>query len=232
MASVRSFSVSSDAAGVFFGCAPPAVRDCPEAFAFGGIPASAGIFPVTFLSAISAFLIIFSGCAIDSNELYEWLDDNPGIAAYPLEYVNRPYVISQIDNMVSINSCVAVDLYGQVAAESSGSRQISGTGGQLDFLIGASGSRGGKAFICMSSTHTDRNGVKHSRVKPQFNGDIITSPRSQVYFLATEYGVINLEGRSTWERAEALISIAHPDFRDMLIKEAQERKIWRRSNKR
>ena len=131
--------------------------------------------------------------------------------------------------MVSINSC---DLYGQVAAESSGSRQISGTGGQLDFLIGASGSRGGKAFICMSSTHTDRNGVKHSRVKPQFNGDIITSPRSQVYFLATEYGVINLEGRSTWERAEALISIAHPDFRDMLIKEAQERKIWRRSNKR
>lgn len=172
------------------------------------------------------------GCAIGSNELYEWLDDNPGIAAYPLEYVNRPYVISQIDNMVSINSCVAVDLYGQVAAESSGSRQISGTGGQLDFLIGASGSRGGKAFICMSSTHTDRNGVKHSRVKPQFNGDIITSPRSQVYFLATEYGVINLEGRSTWERAEALISIAHPDFRDMLIKEAQERKIWRRSNKR
>jgi len=172
------------------------------------------------------------GCAIGSNELYEWLDDNPGIAAYPLEYVNRPYVISQIDNMVSINSCVAVDLYGQVAAESSGSRQISGTGGQLDFLIGASGSRGGKAFICMSSTHTDRNGMKHSRVKPQFNGDIITSPRSQVYFLATEYGVINLEGRSTWERAEALISIAHPDFRDMLIKEAQERKIWRRSNKR
>lgn len=172
------------------------------------------------------------GCAIGSNELYEWLDDNPGIAAYPLEYVNRPSVIAQIDNVVSINSCVAVDLYGQVAAESSGVRQISGTGGQLDFLIGASASRGGKAFICMSSVHTDRYGQKHSRIMPQFNGDIITSPRSQVYFLATEYGVINLEGRSTWERAEALISIAHPDFRDMLIREAQERKIWRRSNKR
>ena len=172
------------------------------------------------------------GCAMGSEELYEWLDDNHGIAAYPLEYVNRPSIISQIDNMVSINSCVAVDLYGQVAAESSGSRQISGTGGQLDFLIGASASRGGKAFICMPSTHTDRHGVVHSRIRPQFNGDIITSPRSQVYFLATEYGVINLEGRSTWERAEALISIAHPDFREELIKEAEERKIWRRSNKR
>ena len=172
------------------------------------------------------------GCAIGSNRLYEWIDDNPGVAAFPLEYVNQPNVIAQIDNMVSINSCVAVDLYGQVAAESNGARQISGTGGQLDFLTGASASRGGKAFICMSSVHIDRYGVPHSRVKPQFNGDIVTSPRSQVYFLATEYGVINLEGRSTWERAEAIISIAHPDFRDELIREAQERKIWRKSNKR
>lgn len=172
------------------------------------------------------------GCAIGSRELYEWLDDNHGVAAYPLEYVNRPSVIAQIDNMVSINSCVAVDLYGQVAAESSGARQISGTGGQLDFLIGASASKGGKAFICMSSVYRDKSGRLHSRVKPQFDGDIITSPRSQVYFLATEYGVINLEGRSTWERAESLISIAHPDFRDMLIREAEQRKIWRRSNRR
>ena len=171
------------------------------------------------------------GCAIGSNALYEWLDDNPGVAAYPLEYVNRPSVIAQIDNMVSINSCVAVDLYGQVAAESSGVRQISGTGGQLDFLIGASASRGGKAFICMSSVYVDKDGQTHSRVCPQFNGDIITSPRSQVYFLATEYGVVNLEGRSTWERAEALVSIAHPAFRDYLIKEAEKRKIWRRSNR-
>lgn len=172
------------------------------------------------------------GCAIGSAELFEWLEDNHGVAAYPLEYVNRPSIIAQIDNMVSINSCVAVDLYGQVAAESAGARQISGTGGQLDFLIGASASRGGKAFICMSSTYEDKDGRLHSRVRPQFNGDIITSPRSQVYFLATEYGIINLEGRSTWERAEGLISIAHPAFRDMLIREAEERKIWRRSNKR
>ena len=172
------------------------------------------------------------GCAIGSKELYEWLDDNPGIAAYPLEYVNRPGVIAQLDNMVSINSCVAVDLYGQVAAESSGNRQISGTGGQLDFLAGASASRGGKAFICMSSVYTGKDGIVHSRILPQFNGDIITSPRSQVYFIVTEYGVINLEGKSTWERAEDLISIAHPDFRDELIKEAEKRKIWRKSNKR
>ena len=134
--------------------------------------------------------------------------------------------------MVSINSCVAVDLYGQVAAETVGSRQISGTGGQLDFLTGASASRGGKAFICMSSVFEDEKGERHSRILPQFNGDVITSPRSQVYFIATEYGVVNLEGRSTWERSERLISIAHPDFRDELIKEAEERKIWRRSNKR
>lgn len=172
------------------------------------------------------------GCAVGSSALYEWLDDNPGVAAYPLEYVNRPSIIAQIDNMVSINSCVAIDLYGQVAAETSGSRQISGTGGQLDFLIGASASKGGKAFICMSSVYVDKYGETHSRILPQFNGDIITSPRSQVYFLATEYGVINLEGRSTWERAEAIISIAHPAFRDYLIKEAEKRKIWRRSNRK
>ena len=104
------------------------------------------------------------GCAIGSNALYEWLDDNPGVAAYPLEYVNRPSVIAQIDHMVSINSCVAVDLYGQVAAESSGVRQISGTGGQLDFLIGASASRGGKAFICMSSVYVDKDGQKKTPV--------------------------------------------------------------------
>jgi acyl-CoA hydrolase len=84
----------------------------------------------------------------------------------------------------------------------------------------------------MNSTYKDKQGRLHSRVLPEFNGDIITSPRSQVYFLATEYGVINMEGKSTWERAEDLISIAHPDFRDELIKEAQKKKIWRKSNKR
>ena len=167
-----------------------------------------------------------------SEELYEWLDDNPGVAAYPLEYVNRPFTIAQLDNMVSINSCVAVDLYGQVAAESAGARQISGTGGQLDFLAGASASRGGKAFICMKSTYHDKmDGSVHSRIRPQFDGDIITSPRSPVYFIATEYGVVTLEGMSTWERAELLISIAHPDFREDLIQAAEKQKIWRRTSR-
>lgn len=172
------------------------------------------------------------GVAIGSHALYGWIDENPGLAAYPLSYVNSPGVIERIDNMVSINSCLSVDLYGQVSSESAGIRQISGTGGQLDFLTGAAASRGGKAFICMSSTYLDKRGEKHSRVLPHFGGDIITSPRSQVYYLATEYGVANMVGRSTWERAEQLIALAHPDFREMLIQAAQEQHIWRQSNKR
>jgi len=168
------------------------------------------------------------GCALGSPRLYEWLDDNPSVLAYPLEYVNNPNIIGQIDNMVSINSCISVDLFGQVSAESVGTRQISGTGGQLDFLEGASISRGGKSFICLSSTFIDDKGRKRSCIVPHFSGDIITSPRSQVYFIATEYGVVNLEGAASWERAERLISIAHPDFRDWLTKEAEKMKIWRK----
>ena len=168
------------------------------------------------------------GFAIGSPDLYEWLDDNPSVLALPLEYVNNPNVIGQIDNMVSINSCISVDLFGQVSAESVGTRQISGTGGQLDFLEGASISRGGKSFICLKSTFTDANGVKHSCIVPKFGGDIITTPRSQVYFIATEYGVVNMEGAASWERAERLISIAHPDFREELIEEAKKLKIWRK----
>lgn len=172
------------------------------------------------------------GVAIGSHEMYEWIDENPGIAAYPLSYVNDPEVIGRIDNMLSINSCLEIDLYGQVSSESSGIRQISGTGGQLDFLTGASTSRGGKAFICMSSTYQDKHGVRHSRIVPRFGGDIITSPRSQVYYVATEYGVVNLLGKSTWERAEVIISLAHPDFREALCAAAEAQHIWRRSNRR
>ena len=173
-----------------------------------------------------------AGFAFGTERLYEWLDGNPGIAFCPLEYVNDPAVIGSIDNMISINGCIGVDLYGQVSSESSGTRQISGTGGQLDFLNGASTSRGGKAFLCLPSTYTDKKGVLHSNIKPRFNGEIVTSPRSQVYFIVTEFGAVNLEGRTTWERAEALISIAHPDFRDDLIRAAMTQKIWIRSNRR
>ena len=172
------------------------------------------------------------GLAIGSHEFNEWLNDNPGYVGYPLSYVNDPYVISQNDNMVSINACIGADLYGQISSESSGTRQISGTGGQLDFVCGAQMACGGKAFICMSSTHTDKNGVMHSRIVPTFSGDIITTPRSLAFYVATEYGVVNLAGLTTWERADAMISIAHPDFRDELIKAAEANRIWLPSNKR
>ena len=172
------------------------------------------------------------GMAIGSGELYDWLDHNPGLAIEPLEYVNAPETISLLDNMISINSCISADLYGQVSAESAGFRQISGTGGQLDFLTGAAMSRGGKAFVTMTSSYTDKEGRRRSRILPHFEGDIITDPRSQAYYIVTEYGAVNLVGRSTWERAEMLISIAHPDFRDDLIKAAEKQKIWLPSNKR
>lgn len=173
-----------------------------------------------------------TGIVFGSQDLYDWVDQNPFVTVAPLEYVNAPETIAQLDDMISINSCIAVDLYGQTCAESAGLRHISGTGGQLDYLTGAAMSRGGKAFICMTSSFVDRDGVRRSRIVPHFGGDIITGPRSQAYFIVTEYGVVNLVGRSTWERAELLISIAHPDFREELIAAAQEQKIWRRSNKR
>ncbi len=173
-----------------------------------------------------------AGIVFGSQALYDWADQNPSVVVAPLEYVNAPETIAQLDNMISINSCISVDLYGQTCAESAGLRHISGTGGQLDYLTGAAMSRGGKAFICMTSSFVDKGGVRHSRILPHFGGDIITGPRSQAYYVVTEYGVVNLVGRSTWERAEMLISIAHPDFREELIAAAREQKIWRQSNKR
>ena len=172
------------------------------------------------------------GIGAGTQALYDWIDCNPGVAAYPISYVNNPDVIAQLDNFISLNSCVGIDLYGQVSSESSGTRQISGTGGQVDFLTGATRSRGGKAFICMSSTFTAKDGTVKSRISPYFSaGDIVTSPRSQAFYLATEYGVVNLAGASTWERAEKIISLAAPEFRESLIKSATTQKIWRRSNK-
>jgi acyl-CoA hydrolase len=133
---------------------------------------------------------------------------------------------------VSINACIEVDLFGQVCAESVGTKHISGTGGQLDFVEGAYKSKGGQSFVCMTSTFAAKNG-EVSRIKPTLTpGAIVTDPRTATHNIVTEYGIANLKGKSTWERAEALIAIAHPDFRDELIKNAQEMHIWRRSNKR
>lgn len=168
--------------------------------------------------------------ALGSKELYEWIEQNPGLSSMPVNYTNDPAIIAQLDNFISVNSCLEVDLYGQLSSEASSTRHISGTGGQNDFMNGAYGSRGGKSYICFSSTYTDKNGNIHSRIRAALPpGNIVTAPRTHVHYLVTEWGKINLAGASTWERAEKIISIAHPDFRDELIKEAHTMKIWRKS---
>lgn len=167
-----------------------------------------------------------------SQELYDWVDDNPGLAAFPVNYTNAPDIIAQNDNMVSINSCLEVDLYGQVSSESAGARHISGTGGQVDFATGAFMSKNGKSFICFNSRFNGKDGIKKSRVVPHLpQSEIVTCPRTMVQYLVTEWGKVNLAGRSNWERAELMISIAHPDEREELIRAAERMKIWRKSNK-
>lgn len=175
---------------------------------------------------------VFSICN-GSKELYEFLDHNMDILSAPMSYVNNPSTIRALDHFVSINGCISMDLYGQVCSETAGTRHISGTGGQLDFVTGAFAAEHGQAFLAMPSVHVDKQGVKHSNILPKFTqGDVITTPRTQAPHMVTEYGVAMLSGLPTWQRAEKIISIAHPDFRDELIRAAEEQKIWRRSNKR
>ena len=170
--------------------------------------------------------------AAGTKKLYDYLNDNPECMSAPVDYTNSIATISSIDNFISINNAVDVDLYGQISAESSGIRQISGAGGQLDFVMGAYLSNGGKSFVCLSSTFTNKKGETFSRILPTLhNGSVVTDTRSNAHYIVTEYGMANLKGKSTWERAEALINIAHPDFRDQLIKDAETAHIWRRSNK-
>ena len=149
-----------------------------------------------------------------------------------MHYVNNPETIRQLDDFISINSCIAVDLYGQVCSESAGTRKISGTGGHLDFVTGAYVADHGKAFLAMPSSRVDKQGIRHSNILPKFTaGDIITTPRTQAPYMVTEYGVANLSGLATWQRAEALINIAHPDVREALIQAAEAQRIWRQRNK-
>ena len=175
---------------------------------------------------------VFSICN-GSRALYDFLDHNNAILSAPMAYVNNPATIKELDDFVSINGCIAVDLYGQVSSESAGLRQISGTGGQVDFITGAQEAAHGRAFLAMHSTFTDKNGKLHSNILPHYTaGDIITTPRTQAPNIVTEYGIASLTGRPTWQRAEAIINIAHPDFREELIQAAEAQKIWRQSNKR
>ena len=171
--------------------------------------------------------------AAGSQELYDYIDNNPEMYSASVGYVNDVRTVSALDNFMSINNAVNIDLFGQVNAESAGVKHISGAGGQLDFVLGAYLSRGGKSFICCSSTFTDKAGNLKSRILPVLDsGSIVTDTRTNTHFVVTEYGKVNLKGLSTWQRAEKLISIAHPQFRDELIKDAQKMGIWRASNKR
>lgn len=171
--------------------------------------------------------------AMGTKEMYEFVHNNPLCASYPAEYTNNPAIIAQNEKMVSINNAMEVDLFSQVSSESIGSNHISGTGGQLDFVMGAFNSPGGRSYICLTSTFTDKEGKKYSRIKSTFEpGTVVTLPRSLTHNVVTEYGVAQLKGKSTWGRAEALINIAHPDFRDELIKEAERMKIWSYTNKK
>ena len=170
--------------------------------------------------------------AAGTQKLYDYVNRNPAVMAAPVDYTNDVRVLAQLDNFISINNAIDMDLFGQVNAESAGLKHISGTGGQLDFVMGAYLSKGGKSFICMSSTVTGKDGSVKSRIVPTLTpGSIATDPRSCVQYIVTEHGMINLKGLSTWERAEAIISVADPQFREQLIQDAEKMGIWRKSNK-
>jgi len=157
--------------------------------------------------------------AMGTREMYDFIDDNPSMESYPVSYTNDPAVICQNDNMISINSILEVDLTGQCNAETLGGYQYSGTGGQLDFVRGTFNARGGKSFLAFYST---AKGGAISRVVPRIpEGNVVTTPRMDVHYLVTEYGIVNLKGKSTRERALDIIGIAHPKFRNDLLREAE-----------
>ncbi len=166
--------------------------------------------------------------ALGTKKLYDFIDNNTGCASYPVSYTNCHKNIMAQDRMVAINNAVEVDLYGQVNSESAGFRNISGTGGQQDYTYASYHSKDGASFVCLRSTKEDRDGTVKSRIRPFLDpGSIVTNHRASVHYVVTEYGAVNLKGKSTWERAELLISIAHPDFREELIAHAKEQKIYR-----
>lgn len=167
-----------------------------------------------------------------TKKMYDYMDNNPALMSAPVDYTNDIRVISSIDNFMSINNAVSVDLFGQVNAESAGVKHISGAGGQLDFVLGAYLSKGGKSFICCSSTFKGKDGTLTSRITPTLDpGSIVTDTRANIHYLVTEYGAADLKGLSAWQKTEAIIGVAHPDFREELIAQAEKMKIWRRSNK-
>ena len=161
--------------------------------------------------------------AYGSKRIYDYIDDNPAIEILPVDYVNDPAVICKNDNMISINAALEVDFFGQVCAESVGTKHMSGSGGQIDYVRGACQSKGGKSFIAFTSTA--KCGTI-SKIKPILTpGAICTTSKNDVDYIVTEYGIAHLRGRSLGERTKQLIAIAHPDFRDELTFEAKKRGI-------
>jgi acyl-CoA hydrolase len=157
---------------------------------------------------------------LGSRKMYDTVDGNADFLCCPVDYTNLPHIVMQNDRMVAINNTTQMDLQGQAASESDGFRHISGTGGQLQFVRGAYASKGGKSFICLASTY-DKRGERRSRIVLSLTpGNIVTTPRSDMMYVATEYGMVNLKGKSVPERAMALISLAHPDFREGLERDA------------
>ncbi|GAA0180186.1 acetyl-CoA hydrolase/transferase family protein [Clostridium sediminicola] len=156
-----------------------------------------------------------------TKRLYDFVDNNPLVELYSVDYVNNPCVIMQNDNMVSINSCIQVDLMGQIVSETIGLKQFSGVGGQVDYVRGASMAKNGKSIIAIPSTASKG---KLSRIVPLIDeGSAVTTSRNDVHYIVTEYGIANLRGKTLKDRGRALINIAHPDFRTMLIEEWEKR---------
>jgi 4-hydroxybutyrate CoA-transferase len=152
-----------------------------------------------------------------TRKLYDFVHNNPFVEMHPVHYTNDPYIISQNDNMVSINSCLQVDLLGQAASDTINNVQFSGVGGQVDFVRGAAKSKGGKSILAFPST---AGGSEYSRIVPRLDeGAVVTTSRYDVHYIITEYGIADLRGKSLGERAKQLLSIAHPDFRDQLNRE-------------
>ncbi|OOB78776.1 MAG: 4-hydroxybutyrate CoA-transferase [Epulopiscium sp. Nuni2H_MBin003] len=156
-----------------------------------------------------------------TRRLYDFVDGNPMIEAYPVDYTNNPYNIAKNDNVIAVNACIQVDLMGQVVSDCIGTRQFSGVGGQVDFVRGARLSKGGKAIIAIGSTTADG---KISKIVPFLDhGAAVTTSRTDVDYIVTEYGVARLRGKCLRERAKLLIDIAHPKFRDSLMEEFNKR---------
>lgn len=163
-----------------------------------------------------------------SRELYEFMDHNEMLLSRPFSYVNDPRVICQNKNMVAMVSAMEIDLFGQVFAESIGFKQYSGTGGQMDFIKGAHWSEGGRSYVCLPSTYTDKQGKLHSKINLlPHPGAIVSTPRTDVDHVVTEYGCVRIQNDPVDVRCKKLISIAHPDFREKLTKQAMDYHLMR-----